>query len=99
MSDRGAARVEVPELGETIDRIVGLPAQEDGYEEARAIDLGWSRRIEEARKREEHWTEVEFFFEMWDRVARSWNNETLVRLARYARLEAETEREIERRAR
>ena len=99
MSDRGLARVEAPEFGKTISRPVGLPAQEDGYEEARVIDLGRSQRIEESRKREDHWTEVDLVLEMWDRVACSWDNDTLIRLARYARLEAETEREQERKAR
>ena len=99
MSDRGVARVEASEFGKTMNRPVGLPAQEDGYEEARVIDLGWSRQIEETRKREDHWTEVDLVLEMWDRVARSWDNDTLMRLARYARLEAETEREQERKSR
>ncbi|QIN77607.1 hypothetical protein GBA65_02770 [Rubrobacter marinus] len=63
------------------------------------IELEWARKVEEARKRQAHWTEVELVVEMWERVAISWNNDTLMRLARYARLEAETEREIERRAR
>ncbi len=63
------------------------------------IELGWARQVEEAKKRDEHWTEVDLFLEMWDRVAQSWGNDTLKRLARYARLEAETEREMERRSR
>ena len=99
MGERAAARIEVPELDKPAGGRGGLPAHEDGYEEARVIDLGWSRQIEEARKRQEHWTEVELVLEMWERVAHSWNNETLMRLARYARLEAETEMEIERKSR
>ena len=99
MIDRGAVRSEVSEFGKQADGLLGLSAREDGHEEASVIDLGWARQIEEARKRDEHWTEVELVIEMWDRVARSWNNDTLMRLARYARLEAETEREIERKSR
>ena len=97
--DRGAARAEVTKSGKPADGLLGLSAREDGHEEASVIDLGWARQIEEVRKRDEHWTEVELVIEMWDRVARSWNNDTLMRLARYARLEAETEREIERKSR
>ncbi len=67
--------------------------------QTRVIELGWARQVEEAKKRDEHWTEVDLFLEMWDRVAQSWGNDTLKRLARYARLEAETEREMERRSR
>ena len=78
MGERAAARIEVPELDKPAGGLGGLPAHEDGYEEARVIDLGWSRQIEEARKRQEHWTEVELVLEMWERVAHSWNNETLM---------------------
>lgn len=99
MIDRGAVRVEVRESGEPADGLLDLCVREDGHEKASVLDLGWARQIEEARKRDEHWTEVELVLEMWDRVARSWNNDTLLRLACYARLEAETEREIERRSR
>lgn len=95
MSERVVNRVEVPELNKLAD----LPVQEDGNTETRVIELGWVRQVEEAQKRDEHWTEVDLFLEMWDRVAHSWGNDTLKRLARYARLEAETEREIERRSR
>lgn len=75
------------------------PVREDGHGDPRVIEFGWARQVEEARKRQEHWTEVELVLVMWERVARSWNNDTLMRLARYARLEAETERELERRSR
>ena len=44
-----------------------------------------------ARQRE-HWEEVDLFLEMWHEIARAWGNETLLRLARYARLEVEAER-------
>ena len=98
MSERGAARVEAPEFGKPAIGLVGLPAREDGYEETRVIEFGWSRQIEEARKRQDHWTEVDLVLEMWERVAHSWDNETLQRLVRYARLEAETERESERKS-
>ncbi len=98
MSERGAARIDVPESSRPSKPMLG-PVPEDGREEQRVIELGWARQVEEARKRQEHWTEVELVVEMWERVARSWNNDTLMRLARYARLEAETEREIERKAR
>ncbi len=95
MGERLVNRVEVPELNKLAD----LPVQEDGNTQTRVIELGWARQVEEAKKRDEHWTEVDLFLEMWDRVARSWGNDTLKRLARYARLEAETEREMERRSR
>ena len=80
--------------------VVALPGQEeghDGHEKALVTKPDRARRPEE--ENEEHWTEVELFLEMWDRVAYSWNNKTLLRLARYARLEAEAEKEIERRSR
>ena len=99
MSESSVARVELPELGKIAGGSAGLPAREDGYGEARVIEFGWARQLEKAREREDHWTEVDLVLEMWDRVARSWNNDTLVRLARYARLEVETERELERKSR
>ena len=98
MSERGAVRVDVPDSSESGKPMLN-PVPEDGREEPRVIELGWARQVGEARKRQEHWTEVELVVEMWERVARSWNNDTLMRLARYARLEAEIEREIERKAR
>ena len=98
MSEQSAVRVDVSEPARFEEPALGLVG-EDGHAGTRVIELGWSRQIEEARKRDEHWTEVDLVLEMWDRVARSWNNETLLRLARYARLEAETEREIERKSR
>ena len=98
MSEHGAVRLGVTGPGK-LDKPVLRPVPDDGRGETRVPDLGWSRQVEEARKREDHWTEVELVLEMWDRVARSWDNDTLMRLARYARLEAETERETERRSR
>ena len=96
MNELGAARLDVPEPGK---RTKPMLKSVEGHDAGtRVLDLGWARRIEEDRKRQEHWTEVDLVLEMWDRVARSWNNETLMRLARYARLEAETEKEIERKA-
>lgn len=97
MNELGAARLDVPEPGKRTKPPM-LRSVEGHDAGTRVLDLGWARRIEEDRKRQEHWTEVDLVLEMWDRVARSWNNETLMRLARYARLEAETEKEIERKA-
>lgn len=52
-------------------------------------------RLATARDRQEHWEEVFLFLEMWNEVARAWNNDTLLRLMSYARLEAKTERDLE----
>ncbi len=49
-----------------------------------------------ASERTAHWEEVDLLLEAWLSVAGSWGNETLLRLLRYARLEADTEREVER---
>ena len=97
MNELGAARVDVPKAAKP-GKPVLRSVEGDGGGEAGVLHLGWARRIEEDGKRQEHWTEVELVLEMWDRVALSWNNETLMRLSRYARLEAEAEREIERKA-
>lgn len=97
MNELGAARADVPESGKP-NKPMLRSVEGDHDAGTRVLDLGWARRIEEDRKRQEHWTEVDLVLEMWDRVARSWNNETLMRLARYARLEAEIEKEIERKA-
>ena len=103
MGDRGAAKAEAPVFAETskvADGLVGLPARRaDCPGGAQVIDLDRSRRQEGDADREEHWEEVELVLEMWDRVARAWDNDTLVRLARYARLEAATERDLERKTR
>lgn len=52
----------------------------------------------EARERKEHWEEVDTYLSMWTRVAHARGNETLLRLLRYARLEALSDRECERQA-
>lgn len=98
MSEHGVIRLDASGPHK-LEKPVLRPVPGDGCEEARVLDLGWSKQIEAARKREDRWTEIDLVLEMWDRVAHSWNNETLMRLARYARMEAETERELERRSR
>lgn len=52
----------------------------------------------EARERNEHWEEVNVYLNMWTKVAYARGNETLLRLLRYARLEARGDRECERKA-
>ena len=97
MSERGVVRVAVPDSSNS-SKLMLAPAREDGHEETRVIEFGWARQIEEARKRQEHWTEGARPPDVGE-VAQSWDNDTLMRLARYARLEAETKMELERRSR
>jgi hypothetical protein len=49
----------------------------------------------EARKQREHWEEVDLYLNMWLKIAHARSNVTLLRLLRYAQLEAEAEREYE----
>ena len=48
-----------------------------------------------AKERTAHWEEVDLLLEAWLLIATAWENETLLRLLSYARLEADTERELE----
>lgn len=50
----------------------------------------------EAREQREHWEEVNLYLDLWDKVAHARENTTLSRLLRYARLEAQTDKEFAR---
>jgi hypothetical protein len=52
----------------------------------------------EARERKDHREEVDIYLSMWAKIAQARGNETLLRLLRYAQIEARTDRMYERRA-
>lgn len=73
----------------------GLPDDPGGSENAPGVDRRASRSRDvdtESKRWEEHWEEVDLLLEMWQRVARSWDNETLLRLVRSAMAEAVREK-------
>jgi hypothetical protein len=83
----------------------GLPDDLDG--EVLAVPGGPSVGVrvpggrqgkDELSRWDEHREEVDLCLEMWERVARGWGNETLLRLARQAQAEARVEKALERQA-